>query len=82
MLEQKGVNNRVLIAAGLVKYRATKRETPQNNECFLPSPEEMMLRYDYLLKNLRNPAQFIANVFQSQDALWVQRCASVISSAP
>lgn len=76
-LEHKGVSNRLLRELGWV-VTESQRDTPRNSELRLrPEGQLLQLRTD-LLSLRRDPAGFIARIFNTHNNVWTERCCSII----
>jgi hypothetical protein len=78
LTEHKGVSNRVLRQLGWVTSTSS-RDSPQNADLRLRPAEELYALRKELLGLRKNPAAFIAKIFGSSDAIWVERCSSIIA---
>jgi hypothetical protein len=76
-IEHKGVNNRFLCETGWVRS-SVARPSPRNSELTLRPVEELLGMRKELLSLRKKPASFIAQVFRSQDEVWVERCSAII----
>lgn len=76
--EHKGISNRLLRELGWIKVLRGNRDTPRNSEVSLQD-KEGLLRWRRELMSLRQDAVgFLGLVFRSYDAIWVERCASIV----
>jgi hypothetical protein len=76
-MEHKGVNNRFLCETGWVRC-SVARPSPRNSELTLRPVEELLEMRKELLLLRKEPASFIAQVFQSRDEVWAERCSGMI----
>jgi hypothetical protein len=76
-IEHKGANNRFLCEAGWV-HSLVARPNPRNSELVLRPEGELLEMRKALLSKRTEPARFIAQVYRSQEEVWVERCSEMI----
>ena len=76
-IEHKGVTNRLLCEMGWVQVRGS-RDNPRNSDLSLRPVEELLELRAELLSLRKDLARFIAQVFHSDDSVWVERCSEII----
>jgi hypothetical protein len=64
---------------GWVKVVRGNRDTPRNSEVMLQNQEELLRRRRELISLRHDAVGFIGLVFRSHDAIWVDRCASIVT---
>lgn len=55
------------------------RDTPRNSEVTLQDQEELLRRRRELVSLRQDAAGFVGLVFHSHEAIWFERCASIIT---
>jgi len=78
-IEHKGVNNRLLRQLGWVRVVEGSRDTPRNSEVRLRDKGELLALRNELLSLRKQPTSFICRVFNSDDAIWADRCSAIVS---
>ena len=79
--EHKGVNTRFMCAIGWTTNHH-KRPYPQNPDLRIVARDKLVERYKKLMGLVSHPAGFVAEVFGSDNALWVDRCKDIIAEVP
>jgi hypothetical protein len=64
---------------GWIKFVCENRDTLRNSEVMLQNQEELLRRRRELISLRHNAVGFIGLVFRSYDAIWVERCASIVT---
>ncbi|KAJ0297236.1 hypothetical protein Brms1b_013626 [Colletotrichum noveboracense] len=76
-IEHKGCSNRMLRELGWVTSKSN-RDSPRNTDLQLRPQEDLLQTFRELRSAMRRPDDFIGVVFNSQDSIWTERCASII----
>jgi hypothetical protein len=76
-IEHKGVNNRFLCEIGWVQS-SVARPSPRNSELTLRPVGELLEMRKELLSKRTEPDRFIAQVYRSQEKVWVERSSEII----
>lgn len=61
---------------------SNNRDSPRNSEARLQTPPVLLDMAKALKLAMKRPEEFISMVFGSSDAIWVERCASIIQRGP
>ncbi|KAF4473979.1 hypothetical protein CGGC5_v017266 [Colletotrichum fructicola Nara gc5] len=76
-IEHKGCSNRMLRELGWVTSKSN-RDSPRNTDLQLRPQEDLLQTFRELRSAMKRPDDFIGVVFNSQDSIWTERCASII----
>ncbi|KAF5482970.1 hypothetical protein CGCA056_v003941 [Colletotrichum aenigma] len=76
-IEHKGCSNRMLRELGWVTSKSN-RDSPRNTDLQLRPQEDLLQTLRELRSAMKRPDDFISVVFNSQDSIWTERCASII----
>ncbi|KAF6806529.1 hypothetical protein CPLU01_15896 [Colletotrichum plurivorum] len=76
-IEHKGCSNRMLRQLGWVDSK-TRRDSPRNTDLQLRPRSVLLETLQALQAAIRQPDNFIAMIFGSNDGIWVDRCGSII----
>ena len=79
-MEQKGVNNRILRELGWVQVE-NNRISPHNSDMRLQCSEKLLRLRKELLSFRTDAERFVARVFSSEDAVWVERCSKIVEES-